>query len=377
MKPIIIAMLTAGTTLAGYTVYQTNPSQFAPLATRIQTMLPAFQSPTYQDQAPASSYQTASGQVVRVQAPTSQVASGTTYVELLNPHVQAAFAPLEAGRGKLSEEPLQQLHEWFLREREREEARQAIAILDRLLVVMREREHFRDRMDNGAGTFSDEFFKERTRQEWLARSRELAPLFDREWVAFAAMGARFRERFVIHHHDREFFEAIRREEFRPRYGEHPGTGFVFARNEWERHYPIEDRRNPLVEHHTPLDRPFEHHNPLEEHHNPLDRGAYHNPLETNARPEIGHAPEHHTPLERPVEYHNPLEGGGRPAEYHNPLEGGGRPVEAGRVVHGPTGGAVGTGGTVTSVHPTTTAPHPVVVRPSTTVVAPVTAAGGA
>ncbi|HEY3898356.1 MAG TPA: hypothetical protein VGM54_07070 [Chthoniobacter sp.] len=361
MKSIIVSLLTVGTTFAGYTAYQSNPNQFAPLVSRIQTILPTYQAPSPGYSVPrVQTVQTAAPQANTVQT-TAQTNSGPTYVELLNPHVQATFAPLEVDRGKLSEEPILRLREWFLREREREEASEAIGMVDRLLVVMHEREHFRERMESPAGSFSDEFFKERIRQEWLNRSKELSASFDRDWATFAAHEARFRERYVEYHRGHEYLEVIRGDEFRPRYGEHLGSGYVFARvNEWEHRYPIEEHRNPLEVHHNPLE---EHHNPLDEHHNPLETN--HNPLEAN-----------HNPLE---EHHNPLERG----PYHNPLETNSRP-EIGSTNH-PTSTTTGldhrpTGSTGTTVqnhpqnHPTTVS-HPV-VRPAT-VIAPVTAAGGA
>ena len=350
MKSIIVSLLTVGTTFAGYTVYQSNPSQFGPLVSRIQTILPSYQAP-----APTYPVQTTSPQGSSAQVPTSstlqsQETTGPTYVELLDPHVQAAFAPLEADRGMLSEEPILRLREWFLRLREREEALEAVGMIDRVLLVMREREHFRERIDNPSGSFSDEFFKERVRQEWQARLKVLAAPFDHDWAAFAAHEVRFRERYVMYHHDREYFEAIGRDEYRPRYGEHLGVGYVFIRpGEWEHRYPLEVRHNPLEVHHNPLD---EHHNPLEVNHNPLE--THHNPLD-----------EHHNPLER--------------GPYRNPLETNNRPG-IGATNHPTSTGTTGTNAlnhpTTTVSHPTTVVSHPV-VHPTTTVVAPVTAAGGA
>jgi hypothetical protein len=382
MKPIIVSLLTVGTTFAGYTAYQSGPSQFAPLVSRLEMILPSSQAPAPTYSVPTgstqpsfvpASVQAGSVQVpAALQVPAAQAESGPTYVELLTPHMQAAFAALEADRGSLSEEPVQRLREWFVREREREEAREAIVMVDRLIWVMRERERFRERIDNHAGTFSDDFFKDRINQEWLARIREIRPSFDHEWAIFAEHEARLRERIVAYHHDREFVESFNRDEYRPRYGEHLGSGYVFAKpGEWGHHYPIEEHHNPLEVHHTPLEV---HHNPLEAHHNPLE--AYHNPLETNHNPleerhnplEVSHNPleEHHNPLERGP-YHNPLETNTRPeiGSTNHPTTGGTSPLE-----HRPTST---TGGTSLN-HPVS---HPTTIVHPTTVVVPVAGAGGA
>ena len=112
--------------------------------------------------------------------PTAQTNAGPTYVEVLNPHVEAAFAPLEADRGRLSEsDPSSGCVNGSSTEQNQEEAREGVEMVDRLLVVMHERERFRLRLDSSTGNFSDEFFRGKLLQEWSTRSRELSLAFNR------------------------------------------------------------------------------------------------------------------------------------------------------------------------------------------------------
>jgi hypothetical protein len=329
MKFLLSGLFAAVTGLAGYTAYRQNPAEFAPYIQRLETIVRTASSPSASIAPESPTY----GGVTATTQPSSVAVQPTDYSALLLPHLEAAFAPLDANRGKLSEDPLLRLREAFLRERDRAEAGQAIGLVDRLLAVMREREAFRARLEGGSGGSSDWFFRERLGEDWLRRARELAPPFQHDYADLYDRVDRSRLDYAQHHPGYEpRVAAFHDKGYEPRYEDHWG-GSLGANVV---------HREPLSPQSAAAKNPLE----REPYHNPLDRGTYHNPLDRGSTTTVAHEPSGLTTGET---HHTPL--GVQNQAYVNPFS---HPA-------------------VTS-HPTTVS-HPVVSRP--VVVAPVTVGGGA
>ena len=225
------------------------------------------------------------------------------------PHLQAVLSPLESNSAKLAEEPLLRLREMVARDHETAEAREAIRLLDQLRALLRERETYRARFEDGARRSDDESVGNRIAHDWLARVSELAPSYQRAYAdlfaheeesrRYGGPAARVRESYA---------EMARIDPFtKPRFEEHSDYGSVAHRETGH----ADPYRNPLEQNRNPLDK---HRNLQSDYHNPLEQNSGHPVVENANGREPFSEGSHQTSLTKPEHVTTALD-----AHYTNPF----------------------------------------------------------